>query len=315
MDPEISIIIPTYNRADLVGETIQSVLDQTFNSYEIVVVDDGSSDNTREVLDDMIRSEHIRYVFQENSGRSEARNNGLMNSSSNFLMFLDSDDILAPNCLELLRSAALSYPNSGLVAGKRVFIDKLGNEIDVIDPISITEGIFDKRIPFKKIRQLFFPPSTYIVKRDLALAVNGYDKEMEPAEDFDFFIKCCDLSPITVLDKTVVRMRRHDGNTSDIALREVSIRIGKKNLERLRTSPFTDEFVQLSQLKSEWCARVGDDSYALDRNLDALMYYLRTVAYSPGALFKGRLFRQIIASVIPKFVKQPVRTLVRRKRK
>lgn len=210
------------------------------------------------------------------------------NSQPNFVCF-SQDELKCPK----------AYPATGFVAGKRSFIDDLGNDLESDDPIKIGVGIQCEKIHAQKIRKLFFPSSTYVVRRDLALRVKGYDKRMEPAEDFDFFIKCCDSSPLTVLTEPVVRMRRHEGNTSDAVLRETSIRISKKNLDRLESEPMPEEIAQFGRLKAEWLVRMGDDSYWLYRNGDSLRYYCRSVLASSGILLDSHVGRQIAASLIP----------------
>ncbi|ERM80986.1 hypothetical protein P872_11810 [Rhodonellum psychrophilum GCM71 = DSM 17998] len=98
MDPEFSIIIPSYNRASTIGRAIDSVIGQTYTSWEIIVVDDGSTDNTREII---LSFPHLRTFVQKNLGVSVARNNGASLALGNWLIFLDSDDELLEESLEL----------------------------------------------------------------------------------------------------------------------------------------------------------------------------------------------------------------------
>jgi glycosyltransferase involved in cell wall biosynthesis len=100
---KFSIIIPTYNRATLLPETIKSVQNQTYTKWECIVVDDGSTDNTKEIVESLIQNDNrIKYVYQENAERSAARNNGIRNSSGDYICFLDSDDHYLPNNLSNL---------------------------------------------------------------------------------------------------------------------------------------------------------------------------------------------------------------------
>ena len=96
--PCISVIIPTYNRAHFVREAIDSVLGQTYQDFEIIVVDDGSTDDTKTVL--ALYGNRIRYLHQKHRGRSEARNTALKSAAGKFVAFLDSDDIWLPRKLE-----------------------------------------------------------------------------------------------------------------------------------------------------------------------------------------------------------------------
>ena len=93
MRPFFSIIIPTYNRGHVLGKTIQSVINQNFNDWELIVVDDGSTDNTKNIINDFSKNDsRIRYIYQDNQERSAARNNGIENSNGKYICFLDSDD-------------------------------------------------------------------------------------------------------------------------------------------------------------------------------------------------------------------------------
>ena len=95
-----SIIIPTYNRAHLISKGIDSILAQTFENWELIIVDDGSTDNTKELIASYQEKDaRIRYIYQENSERSAARNNGIDKAKGNYICFLDSDDYYLPNHL------------------------------------------------------------------------------------------------------------------------------------------------------------------------------------------------------------------------
>jgi glycosyltransferase involved in cell wall biosynthesis len=103
--PFFSIIIPTYNRAAIIHESVQSILAQTFQDWELIVVDDGSSDGTSKIIRQFSETDtRIRYVFQENAERSNARNNGAAHAKGTYLIFLDSDDSFAPEHLEKLQN-------------------------------------------------------------------------------------------------------------------------------------------------------------------------------------------------------------------
>ena len=98
---KISVIIPTYNRGNLIGDSIKSVLNQTYENLEVIVVDDGSTDNTKEEID-KIEDERVKYIkLMKNSGGSNARNIGIQNANGKYISFQDSDDIYYPKKLEI----------------------------------------------------------------------------------------------------------------------------------------------------------------------------------------------------------------------
>lgn len=278
MNPNISVIIPTYNRAQLVRETVGSVLRQTFEGYEIIVVDDGSSDETKRELEPFTATNNFRYVFQENSGRSSARNNGLSKANAEYVMFLDSDDLLTETALSTLYNAATKNPDSGLVGGDRLFVDDDLEHFEGKLPMRPEAGFESESLFSRSIREVFFAQGTYIVKRSLADLIDGFDRSMEPAEDFDFFVKCCQLTKASYVDRVVAKIRRHHGNTDDRELRRAAIRIAKKNLEQLSDAigAMPAESVK-AEAATLWSLRLADDHYALGLNRRSMSYYAKAL--------------------------------------
>ena len=93
--PKVTVVIPTYNRAHLIKDAVESVLNQTYQDFELIVIDDGSTDNTREVL--AVYKDKLTYIYQENQGRSSARNHGIELAQGEYIAFLDSDDVWFPD--------------------------------------------------------------------------------------------------------------------------------------------------------------------------------------------------------------------------
>lgn len=121
MSPFFSVIIPTYNRADLLPIAINSVLSQTYTNWELLIIDDGSKDNTREVVN-KYNDPRIKYIYQDNAERSAARNNGIKNALGTYICFLDSDDYYLPNRLQGLHNAlqSLQFPTAVFYTGMLV---------------------------------------------------------------------------------------------------------------------------------------------------------------------------------------------------
>lgn len=110
MKPTFSIIIPTYNRAHMISHGIKSVINQTFSSWELIVIDDGSTDKTKDVID-AFNDPRIRYFWQENQERSVARNNGIEQSNGEWICFLDSDDWYELSHLQVFFDAIVNFPD------------------------------------------------------------------------------------------------------------------------------------------------------------------------------------------------------------
>ncbi len=114
---QVSIIIPAYNQARYLGAAVQSALDQTYANVDVLVADDGSTDDTAQVAQ-QFTDPRVRYIYQENRGLSGARNTGIRHATGDFLTYLDSDDLFLPQKLEILLPALQAQPHLGLVAGQ-----------------------------------------------------------------------------------------------------------------------------------------------------------------------------------------------------
>ena len=311
MNAKISVIIPTYNRARLILQTVQSVFKQSYNNFEIIVIDDGSSDSTKKLLADNFGKCNLQYWYQQNQGRSIARNNGMHQATGEYLMFLDSDDLLAPDALQTLIETAQKFPESGVVGGGRIFINDKEEILQIRDDAQIENEIFAKKVYLEKIRDFFLPPSTYIIKKSLALQLDGFNVLYEPCEDLDFFLRYCDVAKVSVLKNTVVYMRRHEGNTPDLISRQLSIKIGQKNFDWLNSNSTSHDPNLLQTMKANWQIRIGDDFYCLEQNKEARTHYLKALLINPKLLFDNHIVRQIVASLLPKSLKRSIKRFAR----
>ena len=120
----ISIITPTYNRASYLPETIRSALGQTYTNFELIIVDDGSEDDTCSVLEPFLADTRVRYFYQKNQGQSVARNVAIAQSSGGLIAFLDSDDVWKPDKLEKQVAVFEAYPDVDIVHGDEAVIDE-----------------------------------------------------------------------------------------------------------------------------------------------------------------------------------------------
>ena len=131
--PTISVIIHTYNNEKFIGETIESVLSQTYKDYEIIVIDDGSTDNTRAAL--LPYMDKIRYHYKENGGIASAKNAGIKLSKAKFIAFFDHDDLWVPDKLKMQMEYFNKNPQAGLVYSKYITFKngkKLINSLDIL---------------------------------------------------------------------------------------------------------------------------------------------------------------------------------------
>ncbi len=206
----ISVIIPTFNRSDLLPDAIDSVLVQRANADELIIVDDGSTDATRTVVEPYVQGAGVKYVWQSNQGRSEARNHGARLAQGRWLGFLDSDDTYTPSAFDKVRSAAKVFPDIGMLVGSRNVVDWCGNIIER----SILGAQTDLTLK-GWLLHCYGVPSSIFVRRDWFDRAGGFDREYETAEDWDLYLRLARLAcPMMVLPQPVCNYLRHEGNST-----------------------------------------------------------------------------------------------------
>lgn len=179
---QVSIVIPAYNQAHYLGRAIQSALQQTHRALELIVVDDGSTDDTAAVAQGFADS-RVRYVYQENRGLSAARNTGLRHASGQFVSYLDSDDQFLPHKLELLLAELERHPAAGLAAGQAIPVDQEGQPIG---------QVFDKGLPAESAQWLLGNPlhvGSVLVRRTWQERVAFFDESLRSYEDWDLWLR------------------------------------------------------------------------------------------------------------------------------
>lgn len=207
--PSVSVIIPTYNRAKLVCEAIGSVLGQTFADFEVIVVDDGSIDDTEKVVRGFL-DPRIIYVRQENKGRSHARNYALNLARGRYIAFLDSDDLYLPEKLAIQVDYLDGHPHVGMVYTSAYCIDRFGNAMSE-DYIACVSGWIYRMIAFFVPVTITLP--TVMARRELFDAVGGFDEHMHRFEDTDMWRRISKVTQIDALSEFTCKLRSHDDNS------------------------------------------------------------------------------------------------------
>jgi len=208
MNQSIAVIIPSFNRKLTLGRALDSVYAQTRPANEVIVVDDGSTDGTREFV-----AEHYpdtKYIFQDNSGVSAARNVGIENSSAAWIAFLDSDDEWLPQKLELQISAIVDKPSYKIVHTNEIWI-RNGVRVNQMNKHQKYGGfIFDRCLPICAIS-----PSSAMLSRELLLEVGGFDESLPACEDYDLWLKvCCRYSVLFIDQPLLKKYGGHDDQLS-----------------------------------------------------------------------------------------------------
>lgn len=210
--PRVSVILPTYNRVQYLGEAIQSALDQTFRDFELVIVDDGSADAT-EALVRSFDDPRVRYLRRAHRGISAALNAAISESRGTCLARLDSDNVLLPDMLAVETAALDAHPAVGAVYGRATAIDAAGR------PLPYTLGL-PLRYPGDAFRSLLFDNFTssnaVMFRRACLDRVGLFDEAMATVEDWDMWVRIARYYPFLFLAHDVVRFRMHDANVSGV---------------------------------------------------------------------------------------------------
>jgi glycosyltransferase involved in cell wall biosynthesis len=208
-DLKVSVIIPNYNYGRYLGEAIQSVLDQTLKPHEVIVVDDGSKDDSVEVARSF--GSEVKVIVQENAGVGAARNRGVQESTGDIVAFLDSDDRWYPEKLEHQMKIFSEDQEVGIVTCFMREFDSEGNTVAVY-----TQEI-DGHIADRVLRldaSVVGPGSAVVLRKHLFEAVGGFDveRELHPSEDWEFFYRVTRITKIRYVPELLVHYRNHGGN-------------------------------------------------------------------------------------------------------
>ncbi|MGY8656410.1 MAG: glycosyltransferase family 2 protein [Verrucomicrobiia bacterium] len=211
----VSVVITAYNYAHFLPQAIDSVLDQIYPNVEIVVIDDGSTDDTRELAE--VYGDKIRYIYQDNSGLSAARNTGTREASHPYVAYLDADDEWHPTMLSALMTVFRHLPEDfGLVA---CGCDKMNIDGEIINQKfleDISPAIITRQDIIHKNR---FVADAVIARRDIVLKAGLFDETLTSSEDRDMWIRMASHARVYLLPEKLVKVRVHSASMSTVATR------------------------------------------------------------------------------------------------
>jgi len=213
--PSVSVIIPTFNCAQYIATAVDSVLAQETVDFEVLVVDDGSTDATGEILERY--GARIQYLYQPNSGVSVARNRGLAASRGRYVAFLDSDDAWHRNKLERQLQALENSPGAAACYSAFLVTDSHLSPLYVHRGKPHTSVLEDLLLRGNWVST----PSTVLCERALFSKVGGFDPELSLCADWDMWLRLAAVTEFVYVDEPLASYRKHDGNMSgNVALLE-----------------------------------------------------------------------------------------------
>lgn len=222
--PYFSVIIPTYNREKVIAEAVQSVLDQTFTDFEVIVIDDGSKDNSGEIVKELAKTDQrLRYIYQDNAERSRARNHGIRESKGEYICFLDSDDLFEKEHLAAFhdyitkndRPVALLYGNS---VGRRD-AERWVSELPEINSENLIEVLMEHSIP-----------SQQVCIHSSILQKHQFNPEIRIGEDRELWFRISEDFPVIHTGQSTVVIR----DLGDRSIDTTNIWAYHENIEHIK---------------------------------------------------------------------------------
>lgn len=213
----VSVVIPCYNQSHFLGEAIESLHKQAYKNYEIIVVNDGSTDDTAIVAN---KFSDVKLIEQKNMGLAAARNTGLRESKGEFVVFLDSDDRLLPNALETGVNALRKYPNCAFVSGfcRRIAFD--GSGLRFINQPRIENGADHYQVLLQK--NYIWTPANVMFRCSVFKKLLEFDTSVNPTADYDLYLRIARQFPVHQHGEIVSEYRQHDASMSSNYLEMLS---------------------------------------------------------------------------------------------
>jgi glycosyltransferase involved in cell wall biosynthesis len=204
--PKVSVVIPAYNAMAYLPETVESVLKQTFTDFEVLIIDDGSSDHIVQWAS-QVTDRRVKLISQENQGVSAARNTGIAHAKGEYVAFLDADDLWEPTKLEKQVHCLENNPAAGLVYTWSALIDQLGNPLGILLASHIEGNVWEQIV----VKDMISNGSSPMVRRSCFETVGVFDpdRKISGAADRDMWIRIAASYPFIVVKEPLTLYRRH----------------------------------------------------------------------------------------------------------
>ncbi len=295
MNPLVSVIIPTYNCSRYICAAVDSVLAQTYKNKEVIVVDDGSTDDTKEVLQRY--GSEIRYHFQSNSGPSAARNTGIKLATGDMISFLDADDVWLPKKLELQVNLMNQHGDVGLVACSANMTDASGE--------NVTESLIFKNYSNRQAllhdmmsMSLLLGTPNVLIKRECFDKVGLFDESLYGAEDWKMWMNIAKNYDIKFIEEPLVRVRNHANRISNDTelMKSCALKVASSDLYR-------GKYILSRKARSLIYGHAAVDYIALKNKRLAFINALKSIFSYPLIISRKDVkYRVLLSCVIPQRV-------------
>jgi glycosyltransferase involved in cell wall biosynthesis len=293
--PLISVIIPAYNGEETIRETIESVLNQTFKDFEILVINDGSQDATLDIINS-IKDFRLKVFSYSNAGQAVSRNRGFSQSSGEFIAFLDADDLWTPTKLEAQLKALQDNPQAAVAYSWSDFIDEKGQFLRGASRSTLSGDVYAKLL----LTDFLDNGSNPLIRRQALIEVGGFDETLTPAEDWDMWLRLAARYHFVLVPAPHILYRQSANSESSNLLRMESACV------RLIESAFKQAPDSLQHLKRHSFANIYkylifkcfDRSVKRSRALVAAKFLWRAVRNEPSLLQKRITWKVLLQIAI-----------------
>ena len=303
--PKFSVIIPTYNDGLYLAEALESVFAQTFQDYEVIVIDDGSTDATQRLLKPYMG--RIHYVYQENQGAYLARNTGIRRAKGEFIAFLDADDIWVQEKLERQNQYLQAHPEIGMVHG---YLDTMNAEGALLPNASAAgrrhwERINQRPMTYENILlDAAFHFDTCVIRKKVLDAIGEF-RCIPVCEDFDFLLRVALSTKIGFMnDSALAVFRCHRNGFEFNVFHQGIIDVLKKHLTLVQTKVVPINF---SVAARNICLNLSLSSFMLGAKEKGRQYFIEAFFHHPSAIFFLNYLRLFILSFLPERTKKLLR--------
>jgi glycosyltransferase involved in cell wall biosynthesis len=207
--PIISVIVPAYNAEQTILETITSVQQQTFSDFELIVINDGSTDRTLELLS-TVKDHRLKIFSYPNGGVPVARNRGIFQATGDFIAFLDADDLWTPDKLELQLAALQQHPDAGVVYSWAYYMDEKGESFNADNPIFFAGNVYAQLL----VNDFIVSGSNCLIRKQAIESVGEFDPALSCAEDWDYWLRLAAHWPFCVVPKPQIFYRISSNSAS-----------------------------------------------------------------------------------------------------
>jgi len=305
MPATISIIIPAYNAAATIAETIASVLAQSFQDWELIIVNDGSLDNTLEVVG-QFQDDRIQVFSYPNARQATSRNRGIAKSTGEYLSFLDADDLWSPDKLAAQYQALQSHPQAGVAYSWTNCIDSQGNFVRRGSHTSVQGNVYAALLLVDFIES----GSNPLVRRSLLEQVGGFDPDLGAAEDWDLWIRLAAQTEFVPVSQPQIfyRLRANSWSADFLKQHYGGRRVIEQSFQRAPAPLRHLKFASLGNLYKGSLCRCLESQHPR-RGWIALGLLGQCLRYDP-VLIRARVVPKVLIKslilLLPSFLARPV---------